>query len=249
VGDNQAGFAGVGDLGGQEAVVNLGTSAQISVLSPQYSFSSALETRPFPGGGFLRVYAALCGGWAYAYLAGFFQQVAEQIAGVAVPLPEVFDRMQAFAATPDAQGLCADTRFAGERNGETVVGNIRGIRVMDDFAHHPTAVRETLLAVRECHPQARIIAAFEPRTNSSRRKVFQEDYAGSFTAANVVCIKEPPGLETYPSRTHRHIEAGPRDRASGSGSAPFREYGSPVELPCRLLHEGGPGGLHEQREL
>jgi len=65
-GDNQAGFAGVGDLGGQEAVVNLGTSAQISVFSPWYSLSPELETRPFPGGGFLRVYAALCGGWAYA---------------------------------------------------------------------------------------------------------------------------------------------------------------------------------------
>ena len=75
---------GVGDLGGQEAVVNLGTSAQISVLSPQYSFSPELETRPFPGGGFLRVHAALCGGWAYAYLAGFFRQVAEEMGGVTV---------------------------------------------------------------------------------------------------------------------------------------------------------------------
>ena len=126
-GDNQAGFAGVGDLGGQEAMVNLGTSAQISVFSQQYSFSPELETRPFPGGGFLRVYAALCGGWAYAYLAEFFRQVIEQMGGARVSLPEVFDRMQQFAVETDAHGLCADTRFAGERNGETLAGRINGI--------------------------------------------------------------------------------------------------------------------------
>jgi sedoheptulokinase len=126
-GDNQAGFAGVGDLGGKEAVVNLGTSAQISVPSQQYSFSPELETRPFPGGGFLRVYAALCGGCAYAYLADFFRLVVEQMGGVTMSLPEVFDRMQQFAGDTSAHGLCANTRFAGERNGGTQAGKIDGI--------------------------------------------------------------------------------------------------------------------------
>ena len=45
---------------------------------------------------------------------------------------------------------------------------------MDDFAHHPTAVHETLLGLKLFHPERRLIAAFEPRTNSSRRNVFQE---------------------------------------------------------------------------
>jgi sedoheptulokinase len=128
-GDNQAGFAGIGDLGGREAAINLGTSAQLSVFSPRYAFSPGLETRPFPGGGFLRVYAALCGGWAYAYLAEFFQQVVQQLGGLTVSLPEMFDRMQEFAATTDARGLCADTRFAGERDGEAVAGKLNGINV------------------------------------------------------------------------------------------------------------------------
>lgn len=126
-GDNQAGFAGVGNLAGQEAVVNLGTSAQISIFCPQYSFSQELETRPFPGGGFLRVYAALCGGWAYAYLAEFFRQVIDQIGGVTMSTTEVFDRMQQFADGTDAHGLTVDTRFAGERNGGTLSGRIEGI--------------------------------------------------------------------------------------------------------------------------
>ena len=47
---------------------------------------------------------------------------------------------------------------------------------MDDFAHHPTAVRETLRAVKSFYTAGRIIAVFEPRTNSSMRKVFQDDY-------------------------------------------------------------------------
>ncbi len=127
VGDNQAGFASVANPGGREAVINLGTSAQISVLRPDFSFSPRLETRPFPGGGFLRVYAALCGGWAYSYLAGFFQQIAAQIGGVTLSLAEVFDHMQAFATTTDADGLWADVRIAGERNGGTPGGSIGGI--------------------------------------------------------------------------------------------------------------------------
>ena len=69
---------------------------------------------------------------------------------------------------------------------------------MDDFAHHPTAVQETLQALRRFYPERRLIAAFEPRTNSSRRAVFQDAYAASFDAADCICIKQPPGLETIP---------------------------------------------------
>jgi sedoheptulokinase len=127
VGDNQAGFAGVLEPGGNEAVINIGTSAQLSVFCPRYVFSPKLETRPFPGGGFLRVYAALCGGWAYAYVARFFQQVLEQIGRVKLPLNEVFDRMQQYGTTTDSAGLRADTRFAGERNGPRPAGGVDGI--------------------------------------------------------------------------------------------------------------------------
>jgi sugar (pentulose or hexulose) kinase len=62
-------------------------------------------------------------------LAEFLRQVAEQIGGVTLSVSEVFDRMQRFAGSTDAHGLCADTRFAGERNGETVAGRINGIDI------------------------------------------------------------------------------------------------------------------------
>ena len=59
--------------------------------------------------------------------------------------------------------------------------------------------QETLAALRRFYPERRLLAAFEPRTNSSRRAVFQEAYAASFDAADLVCIKQPPGLEAIPA--------------------------------------------------
>jgi UDP-N-acetylmuramate: L-alanyl-gamma-D-glutamyl-meso-diaminopimelate ligase len=63
---------------------------------------------------------------------------------------------------------------------------------MDDFAHHPTAVRETIQAVKPFYPDGRLIAVFEPRTNSSRRKVFQTVYPLAFDGADLICIRKPP---------------------------------------------------------
>lgn len=127
VGDNQAGFAGVGEWDGRHAVINLGTSAQLSILADECDFDPGLETRPFPGKQFLRVHAALCGGWAYAYIANFFCDVIKQIGEVAMPLDEIFQRMQRFSETCETFGLQADTRFSGERNGDVKTGSIAGI--------------------------------------------------------------------------------------------------------------------------
>jgi UDP-N-acetylmuramate: L-alanyl-gamma-D-glutamyl-meso-diaminopimelate ligase len=60
--------------------------------------------------------------------------------------------------------------------------------VIDDFAHHPTAVRETLRALRARYKDRRLIAVFEPRSWSSRLAVFQQDYAHAFAAADYVVI-------------------------------------------------------------
>jgi UDP-N-acetylmuramate: L-alanyl-gamma-D-glutamyl-meso-diaminopimelate ligase len=67
-------------------------------------------------------------------------------------------------------------------------GEERGVTVIDDFAHHPTAVRETLRALRARYSDRRLIAVFEPRSWSSRLAVFQDDYANAFTAADYVVI-------------------------------------------------------------
>jgi UDP-N-acetylmuramate: L-alanyl-gamma-D-glutamyl-meso-diaminopimelate ligase len=82
---------------------------------------------------------------------------------------------------------------------------------MDDFAHHPTEVRETLAAVRAFHATSRLIAVFEPRTNSSRRRVFQKVYPESFNDADLVCIRKPPMLEKIPAEERFSSEELTRD--------------------------------------
>ncbi|MEP7234853.1 MAG: UDP-N-acetylmuramate:L-alanyl-gamma-D-glutamyl-meso-diaminopimelate ligase, partial [Ignavibacteriota bacterium] len=69
-------------------------------------------------------------------------------------------------------------------------GEYSGIKVYDDFAHHPTAISATLRAFRTKYPQNRIIAIFEPRSNTTRRNIFQKEIAECFADANVVFISQ-----------------------------------------------------------
>lgn len=69
-----------------------------------------------------------------------------------------------------------------------VRGETGGVTVIDDFAHHPTAVRETLLAIAQKYPGRRLVAVFEPRTWASRKKVFQDLYAQAFDPAGYIVI-------------------------------------------------------------
>ena len=78
--------------------------------------------------------------------------------------------------------------FKGIKRRLETVGVRRGVTVLDDFAHHPTAVRETLAALRMGYPRRRLWAVFEPRSASSCRRVFQDDFAAAFGAADEVVI-------------------------------------------------------------
>ena len=82
----------------------------------------------------------------------------------------------------------AFTTFKSVKRRVEVRGVIRGVTVIDDFAHHPTAVEETLKALRMKYSGQRLIAVFEPRTWSSRLAVFQAPYAKAFTYADYVII-------------------------------------------------------------
>jgi UDP-N-acetylmuramate: L-alanyl-gamma-D-glutamyl-meso-diaminopimelate ligase len=82
--------------------------------------------------------------------------------------------------------------FEGMRRRQEVRGEAFGVIVVDDFAHHPTAVLATIRSVVERWPDRRIVAIFEPRSNSSRRKVFERAYAESFDGAARVFISSPP---------------------------------------------------------
>ena len=78
--------------------------------------------------------------------------------------------------------------FAGVKRRLEVVGEVNGVTIYDDFAHHPTAVAETIGALRAGHPTDRIWAVFEPRSASSCRRVFQADFARAFAGADEVIV-------------------------------------------------------------
>jgi UDP-N-acetylmuramate: L-alanyl-gamma-D-glutamyl-meso-diaminopimelate ligase len=117
-------------------------------------------------------------------------------------LPGVHNALNSLAviAMLDRLGLAGETirtglrAFAGVKRRQEIRGIAGGVTVIDDFAHHPTAVRVTLAALRAAYPERRLIAVFEPRTNSSRRRVFQDVYPECFGGADLVLVKEPEPL-------------------------------------------------------
>jgi UDP-N-acetylmuramate: L-alanyl-gamma-D-glutamyl-meso-diaminopimelate ligase len=78
--------------------------------------------------------------------------------------------------------------FKGIKRRLETVGVAKGVTVLDDFAHHPTAVHETLSALRAGYPGRRVWAVFEPRSASSCRRVFQADFAKAFGSADEVVV-------------------------------------------------------------
>jgi UDP-N-acetylmuramate: L-alanyl-gamma-D-glutamyl-meso-diaminopimelate ligase len=92
------------------------------------------------------------------------------------------------------EGLSAATladglrQFRGIKRRLEIVGERRGVTVLDDFAHHPTAVHETLAALKTGYPGRKLWAVFEPRSASSCRRVFQDDFARAFGGADEVVI-------------------------------------------------------------
>ena len=87
--------------------------------------------------------------------------------------------------------------FQGVKRRQEVRGCRRGVTVIDDFAHHPTAVRGSIEALRSQYPGGRLLAVFEPRSNTSRRKLFQEEYADALKGADAVVLFEVPNEPIY----------------------------------------------------
>ena len=113
-----------------------------------------------------------------------------------VPLLGAYNVRNALAAIAvgAAVGLSTDTmttslrRFKGVRRRLQHRGTARGVAVYDDFAHHPTAIGETLAGVRSAYPKRRIWAIFEPRSATSCRRVFQADFARALSGADRVIL-------------------------------------------------------------
>jgi UDP-N-acetylmuramate: L-alanyl-gamma-D-glutamyl-meso-diaminopimelate ligase len=96
---------------------------------------------------------------------------------------------------PDAVIQKAFHSFTGVKRRLEVKGEVRGITVVDDFGHHPTAIRETVRALRVKFPDRRLVAVFEPRSNTTRRNVFQTELVDALERADIVVVAEVARLE------------------------------------------------------
>jgi UDP-N-acetylmuramate: L-alanyl-gamma-D-glutamyl-meso-diaminopimelate ligase len=97
--------------------------------------------------------------------------------------------------------------FAGVKRRQESRGEIAGVLVVDDFAHHPTAVRETIAGIRQRYRDRRLWAVFEPRSNTSRRNIHQSEYASAFDQADIVTIRLPEPHDKVPADQQLDVPA------------------------------------------
>ncbi len=144
--------------------------------------------------------------------------------------------------------------FKGIKRRMEVRGIAGGVTVMDDFGHHPTAIRETLKALRLKYPREKIWAVFEPRSNTTRRNVFQSELAGAFADAGAVVVSEVARLEQIDAGERLNPEKLMQDlKTAGKDSAYLPDVDSIVthltknaqggDIIC-VFSNGGFGGIH-----
>jgi UDP-N-acetylmuramate: L-alanyl-gamma-D-glutamyl-meso-diaminopimelate ligase len=137
-----------------------------------------------------------------------------------------------------ARGL---TSFQGVKRRQEVRGEPGGVLVVDDFAHHPTAVRETISAIRDRYPDRRLWAVFEPRSNTSRRNLHQSEYALAFDGAARASIKTPEKHDKVPAG--EELDIGKLVEALGRRGIPADAAPDADTLVQRVASEAQPGDL------
>ena len=146
--------------------------------------------------------------------------------------------------------------FKGIKRRMEIRGIAGGVTVLDDFGHHPTAIRETLRALRIKYPQQKLWAIFEPRTNTTRRNVFQAELASSFADADAVVISQIARLELLspeerldPARLMQDLKSAGKeasylaDADAIVGHLAQKTQGG--EIVC-VFSNGGFGGIHSK---
>jgi UDP-N-acetylmuramate: L-alanyl-gamma-D-glutamyl-meso-diaminopimelate ligase len=168
---------------------------------------------------------------------GFFSRLS-------LTRPGVYNALNAAAAAAALQGQGGDASvlarglagFQGVRRRQEVLGEYGGVTLIDDFAHHPTAVSATLTALRAAYGGRRLVAAFEPRSNTSRRAVFQEDYAAALALADRVFLRRTPD----PGKAPADDRLDPDGLAGALGA---RIFDDGLSLGAALAAETRPGDV------
>jgi UDP-N-acetylmuramate: L-alanyl-gamma-D-glutamyl-meso-diaminopimelate ligase len=157
-------------------------------------------------------------------------------------------------ATADIQRGVAS--FAGVRRRQELRGIAGGVTVLDDYAHHPTAVRETLKALRKRYPRRRLIAVYEPRSATSRRKTFQDEFAEAFAHADEVIVGKLFDPSKIPAADRFDPERLALDLHRSGTKASYTpdvdtivkqlaENAAPGDVVC-MLSSGSFDGLHDK---
>ena len=145
--------------------------------------------------------------------------------------------------------------FTGVRRRQELRGTANGIKVVDDFGHHPTAIHETLRGLRQLHGKGgKLWALFEPRSNSTRRAVFQDQLAGAFEYADGVVMSRvakleqiPEGERLKPELVVETIRAGGKPAFYEDGTAAIIERTKSLAHPGDMVvvfSNGGFDGIH-----
>ena len=164
-----------------------------------------------------------------------------------IPMMGVFNVQNALGAIVVARELNVDnetiqralTTFKSVKRRLELRGEANGIRVYDDFAHHPTAVGETLRAVRGRFPNQRVWAVFEPRSQTCRRRVFEEAFIESFDSADVTILARVYGasrLDPEQMLSPDRVVAGIRSRGKIAHTP-----GSTDDIVALIASQAGPG--------
>lgn len=139
--------------------------------------------------------------------------------------------------------LSAFHGFAGVKRRQEKRGERRGVLIVDDFAHHPTAVRETIEAVKAAYRGRRVWAVFEPRSNTSKRSIFEHEFAEALALADQVVLANVYQPEKVPQSERLSVEnvAGLINRRSASLKA--RVIGGAVAIASQVADAAKPGDV------
>jgi UDP-N-acetylmuramate: L-alanyl-gamma-D-glutamyl-meso-diaminopimelate ligase len=146
-------------------------------------------------------------------------------------------------------GLSADEiarglkSFTGVVRRQEVIGEAGGITVVDDFAHHPTAIRVTLEAIAERFSGHRILAAFEPRSNTARRNVFQQEFAIAFDRASRVYLAPVFFKDNDPIPEDQRLDAVELADAIAERGPVAVACDSNDDILAAMLHDARPGDI------
>jgi UDP-N-acetylmuramate: L-alanyl-gamma-D-glutamyl-meso-diaminopimelate ligase len=144
--------------------------------------------------------------------------------------------------------------FKGVKRRLEVRGIAGGVTLIDDFGHHPTAIRETLSALRVKYPAQKIWAVFEPRTNTTRRNVFQNEFVGAFGQADAIVLSQVARLEQLhvgerlnPEKLMQDLQATGKDTTylpdADAIVAHIARHAQGGDIVC-VFSNGGFGGIH-----